>query len=158
MLGEMTADEVELLNAYQILRPAGQKDLKDYMRYLLYKQYKREVITAVFHNRLLRNLLHSLLYMTEKDDFHIQSVKRRVQQIKELYYSIFEQVHCRYSEVIEDLDSSELVREFARNSFYNLERALQGKNLDIIRCEIIDFYQQYNRLSQKEDTRKIVAV
>ncbi len=158
MLGEITADEVEILNSYQLLKPVGQREFKDYLRYLLCKQYKREVIAAVFHNNVLHNLFHSLLYIVEKDDFDIEQVKKRVQQIKELYYGIFEQVHCRYSEIIEDLDSNELVKEFARNSFCNLERTLQSQNRDMIRWEVVDFYQQYNKLSQKKDTKKIIAV
>ncbi|MEN6350097.1 MAG: hypothetical protein ABFD08_11960 [Syntrophomonas sp.] len=158
MTGDISVNEVELLNAYQILGPVGQKGLKDYLRYLLYKQYKREVIAAVFHNKLLHNLFHSLLHIVEKDDFDIQHVAKRIRQIKELYYGLFEQVHQRYSEVVEDLDSSEVVREFARTGFENIEKAICGEKITIIRFEIIDFYQGYHKLSQKKDSRNIVAV
>lgn len=158
MTGDISANEVELLNAYQILGPAGQKGLKDYLRYLLYKQYKREAMAAVFHNKLMHNLFHSLLHIVEKDDFDISQVVKRIQQIKELYYGLFEQVHQRYSEVIEDLDSSEVVREFGRTSFENIDKAIKQNNDSILRFEIIDFYQGYHKLSQKKDSRNIVAV
>ncbi|MDD2586678.1 MAG: hypothetical protein PHT79_06565 [Syntrophomonadaceae bacterium] len=158
MVGDITIDELELLNSYQILGPSGQRALKDYLRYLLCKQYRREVMVAVFHNKLIHNLFHSLLHIAEKDDLAIEQVAIRVEQIKELYYGIFEQIHHRYSEHIKDLDSNEIVREFGRNSFTNIERALESGDISLIRLEIIEFYQEYNKLSKKRDTMKIVAV
>lgn len=158
MTGDITINEVELLNAYQILGPASQKGLKYYMRYLLYKQYKREALVAVFNNKLLHNLFHSLLHIVEKDEFDLQQVEKRIKQIKELYYGLFSQVHSRYAEVVDDLDSSEVVREFGRNGFQSIEQAIQSGNYTMIRFEIIDFFQGYNKLSQKKDVKNIVAV
>lgn len=158
MTVDITLNEVELLNAYQILGPASQKGLKDYLRFLLYKQYKREVMVAVFNNKLLHNLFHSLLHIVEKDDFDLPQVEKRVKQIKELYFGLFGQVHQRYSEVVEDLDSSEIVREFARNGFECIDNAINSGNYAMIRFEIIDIYQGFNKLSQKKDVRNIVAV
>ncbi|MGR6835783.1 hypothetical protein [Syntrophomonas erecta] len=158
MLGDISASEIELLNSYQILGPGLQRELKEYTRYLLTRQYRRESMVAVFHNRLINNLFHSLLYMVEKDDFDFQQVRRRVMQIKELYYGIFEQVHTRYSELVEDLDSNEIVREFGRNSFENLEGALKSSNHNLIRMEVIEFYQEFGKLAKKKDARQIVAV
>ncbi len=158
MLGDITTGELEILNAYQVLIPTGRKELKDYIRYLLCKQYKREVKVAIFQNKLLHNLFHSLLHIVEKDEFNINQITKRIQGIKELYWGIFGQVHCKYSEHINELDSNEVVKEFGRTSFENIERALQGGDSSIIRWEIIDFYQQYNKLSQEKDTRRIIAV
>lgn len=87
MVGEITADEIELLNAYQLIGPAGKKELKDYLRYLLIKQYKRDVMNAVFENKLLHNLFHSLLHIVERNDFDINQVEKRVKQIKQ--YELF---------------------------------------------------------------------
>ncbi len=158
MTGDITINEVELLNAYQILGPASQKGLKDYMRYLLYKQYKREVLVAVFNNKLLHNLFHSLLHIVERDEFDLQQVEKRIKQIKELYYGLFSQVHNRYAEVVDDLDSSEVVREFGRNGFECIEKAIQSGNHTMIRFELIDIFQGFNKLSQKKDVKNIVAV
>lgn len=158
MFADMTANEVEFLNMLQILSASGQKELKDYLRYLLMKQYRREVMVAVFQNKLLANLFHSLMFLVERDDFDYAQVYKRVKQIKELYYGIFEQVHNRYLEVIEDLDSNEVVREFGRSSFDNLERAFNQGNPSLIRMEIIGFYQEYNNLGKKKDARQIIAV
>lgn len=158
MVEDITSNELELLNSYHILGPSGQREVKDYLRYLLCKQYRREVMVAVFHNKLIHNLFHSLLHIAEKDDLSIEQVSKRIEQIKELYYGIFEQIHHRYSEHIEDLDSNEIVREFGRNSFANIERALISEDISLIRLEVIDFYQEYNKLARKKDTMKIVAV
>lgn len=158
MVGDITANEVELLNAYHLLTPSYRRELKDYMRYLLCKQYKREVMVAVFNNKLLHNLFLSLMHTVEKDEIDLEQVAKRIFQIKELYYAIFEQVHCKYSEHVEDLDSNELVKDFARNSFANLDRAIRSKNQDLVRYEIINFYQEFNKLSKKKDARNIVAV
>lgn len=158
MLGDITINEVELLNAYEVLAPNGQRELKGYLHYLLYKQYKRDAMAAVFNNKLLHNLFHSLMHIVERDDFDLTQVSRRVQQIKELYYALFEQVHNRYSQHVEELDSSEVVLEFGRTSFSTLERVLMGNNLDLIRYEVVNFYQEFNKLSKKRDARKIIAV
>lgn len=158
MIGDITVNEVELLNAYQVLGPSGQKGLKEYLRYLLYKQYRREAMVAVFHNKLLHNLFHSLLHLVEKDDYDLTQIEKRIRQLKELYYAIFEQVHNRFAEVVDDLDSCELIKDFGSNSFENLDKAMRNGNHTMLRFEIIDFYQGFCRLSQKRDARKIVAV
>ncbi len=158
MANEISVNEVELLNAYAVLGCPAQRELKDYIRYLLTKQYKKEVMVSVFHNKLLQNLFHSLLHIIEKDDFDIFQAQKRILQIKELYYGIFEQVHIRYSELVEDLDSNEIVREFGRNSFENIQQAFLAESRSEIRYEILDFYQEFMKLSKKKDARQIIAV
>lgn len=158
MFGDITANEIDLLNAYSLLGSAGQRELDDYIRYLLCKQYKKEIMVAVFHNQLLHSLLHSLLYLVERDEFDIKQVEKRVKQINELYFGIFEKVHIKYSEHVAELDSNEMVKEFGKNSFENIERACNSGNRIVIRLEIIEFYEGYNKLARKKDARKIVAV
>ncbi|NLU46588.1 MAG: hypothetical protein GXX02_01220 [Syntrophomonadaceae bacterium] len=158
MFSDITAQEVEILNMLDIMTPTGVREVKEYMRYILTKQYRREVMAAVFHNKLLSNLFHSLLFLVERDDFDVAQVQKRVQQIKQIYYAIFDQVHNKYSKVVEDLDSNEVVREFGRISFENLERAFKQGQLSLIRMEVINFYQEYNKLGKKIDARQIVAV
>jgi hypothetical protein len=158
LVGNISIDEIELLNAYNYLNSNCKNHLKDYMRYLLCKQYRREVTEGVFHNQLLQNLLHGLLYIVERDDFDVHQVRKRVKHIKELYYGIFEQIHYRYIQVVSDLDTNETVREFGKNSFDNLERVLNGNDINSIRMEIIDFFQEYTKLAKKHYSRKIVAV
>ncbi len=158
MLENISFQEVELLNLHALLGAGGRRDLKDYLKYLLTKQYKREVMVAVFNNKLMKNLLHSLLYMVERDDFDILLAKKRMLQIKELYYGIFDQIHVRYLEVIEDLDSNELVREFGRTSFENFDIVFRSGDPNKIRYEIINFNQEFINLSKKKDARQIIAV
>jgi len=158
VFSDITAQEVEILNMLDIMTPTGVREVKEYMRYILTKQYRREVMAAVFHNKLLSNLFHSLLFLVERDDFDVAQVQKRVQQIKQIYYAIFDQVHNKYSKVVEDLDSNEVVREFGRISFENLERAFKQGQLSLIRMEVINFYQEYNKLGKKSDARQIVAV
>jgi len=158
MYGDITTSEIELLNAFSNLTSSAQKDFKDYMRYLLCKQYKRELMSAIFHNQLLHNLLQSLLHIVERDEFQIVQIENRLKQINELYFGIFEKIHHKYSDLVDGLDSSELVKEFGRNSFENIERACKTGNRILIRLEIIDFYEGYYKFAQKKDARKIVAV
>jgi hypothetical protein len=154
----VTANDIELLNSYQLLGVNGKKELKDYMRYLLCKQYRRELMVAIFQNQLIHNLCHSVLHIIEKDDFDIDHLGKRIRQIKELYYGTFEQVHYKYSEHIENLDSIEVVREFGKNSFGSIERALRSEDQILIRVEIIDFYEEFKILSLQKEARKIAAV
>jgi hypothetical protein len=158
VFAEMTAAEIELLNMLEVLTPSGKREVREYTRYVLTKQYRREVMVAVFQNKLLANLFHSLVYLVEREDLDIAQVQKRVRQIKELYYTIFAQVHNRYLEVIDDLDSNEVVREFGRTGFENLEQAFRQGNSAVIRMEVVNFHQEYNKLGKKKDARQIVAV
>lgn len=158
MFEGLTANDIELLNAYQLLGVTGQRDLKDYMRYLLCKQYRREAMAAIFQNQLIHNLFHSVLHMIEKDDFNIDQLYKRVRQIKELYYGIYEQVHNKYSEQVDNLDSIDVIKEFGQNSFDNIQSAIIAKEHAIIRIEVIEFYEEFKRLAINKESRKIVAV
>ena len=158
MFWEITAREIELLNALSVLNSSAQREMEDYLRYLLCKQYKREVMASVFHNQLMHSLLHSLLHLVEREDYAIEQVEKRMRQINELYFGLFEQVHNKYSELISDLDSNELVKELGHNSFENIKRACLMGNRNSIRLEIVEFYESYNRFAKKKDSRKIVAV
>jgi hypothetical protein len=154
----MSINEIEILNGYLYLHPKAQKEARDYLRYLLCKQYQREVKLTVFSSKLLHNLFQSLLFIVKKEDFDIEMVGRRVAEMKDVYYGLFEQVHQKYSEFVCELDSNEIVREFGRNAFENVGQAIRGGNLMVTRLEIIDFYQDYCKLGQKKDLRQIVAV
>ncbi|MGI6435787.1 MAG: hypothetical protein ACOX0F_10595 [Syntrophomonadaceae bacterium] len=158
MLTDLGLDDAELLNNFHKLGPAAQRELKEYMSYLLCKQYKREVIITVFHNKLLNNLLHGLLHLIESEELDMNQIGRRVMQIKELYYALFEKVHSAYAELVEDLDGCEVVKEFGRSGFANLLQALASNKPNRVRMEVIDFYQGFDSLSRHRMARKIVAV
>lgn len=158
MFADITAGDIEIINMLDLLTPSGKREVREYTRYVLTKQYRREVMVAIFQNKLLANLLHSIVFLVERDDFDIDPLQKRISQIKELYYAIFEQVHNRYLEVVDDLDSNEVVREFGRISFENLEEVLKQGNPTVIRREVINFQQEYNKLGKKKDARQIVAV
>ncbi len=44
MLGDITINEINLLNQYEVLNANFQKELNDYMRYLLTKQMLMSII------------------------------------------------------------------------------------------------------------------
>lgn len=157
MTFDLSFNEIELLNAYQCLTSSKQRELKDYLRYQLCKQYRREALAAVFSNNLLQNLFHSLLHIIEAEELDAVLVAKRVRQMKDLYYALFNKIHFRYSELVEHLDSNETVREFGK-SFENVERALDTGNEKLIRLEVLDLYQQYLFLAQEKENRKIIAV
>ena len=158
MYGEISISEIEILNAFSNLSSTAQKECKDYLHYLLCKQYKRELMSAIFHNQLLDNMLKSLLHIVERDDFNTNLIENRLKQINELYFGIFEKIHTKYSDLVDELDSSELVKDFGRNSFENISRACMTGNHILIRMEIVEFYESYFKLGKKKDARKIVAV
>lgn len=151
-------DDTELCNSYHRLGPQAQRELKDYVDYLLTRQYKREVIITVFHNKLLKNRLCGLLHIVESEEPDINLVKRRVIQVKELYFGLFEKVHSDYAQLVEDLDACEVVKEFGRTSFTNLMRAIDSNRPSRVRTEVIDFFQGFDSLSRHSRARKIIAV
>jgi hypothetical protein len=158
MFGDISTGEIELLNAFSNLNSSAQNELKDYLKYLLCKQYKKELMSAIFHNQLLNSLLQSLLHIVERDEFQIQQIEKRLSQIKELYFGIFEKTYIKYSELVDCLDSYELVKDFGNNSFNNIDRACKCSNHSLIRLEIVEFYEGYYKFAQKKDARKIMAV
>ena len=158
MYGEIDAVDIEILNAVSNLAPAYRKEFKDYIRYLLTKQYKRELMTAIFQNQLLHSLLQSTLQLVEREDFLITQIEKRVRQMQEIYFGIFEKIHLKYSELIDGLDSYEAVRDFGRLSFDNINRACSSGNPLLIRMEINEFYEGYYKYAQKKEARKIFAV
>ncbi|MDD4775841.1 MAG: hypothetical protein PHG75_04980 [Syntrophomonas sp.] len=158
MYGELDASDIELLNAISNLAPVYRKEYRDYIYYLLTKQYKRELMGAIFQNQLLHGLLQSTRHLVERDDFPASQVEKRIGQMQELYFGIFEQIHLKYSELVDGLDSHELVRDFGKLSFENLNRACRSGNCLLIRMEMMEFYQGYHRHAQKKEARKIFAV
>lgn len=158
MYGDIDASDIELLNAVSNLNPNYRKEFKDYIQYLLSKQYKKELMIAIFHNQLMHSLLQSTMQLVERDEFLITQVEKRVKQMQELYFGIFEKIHIKYSELIIGLDSYEIVRDFGRNSFDNINRACRSGNRLIIRMEINEFYEGYFKYAQKKEARKIFAV
>ncbi|MDD4803062.1 MAG: hypothetical protein PHF24_09020 [Syntrophomonas sp.] len=158
MLGDISSGDIEILNAYSNLNFSAQKDLRDYLCYLLCKQYKKELIAAIFHNQLLHNMLQSLLYFVERDDFPIQLIEKRMEQIRDIYFGIFEKIHTKYCDLVLGLDSSELVKDFGINNFENINRACRTGNHNLIRLEIVEFYEQYYILAGKNNVKRIAAV
>ncbi len=158
MKGDWSARDLELLNGYSLLRPSAQGDFLDYMHYLLSKQYRTEVMAAIFNNRILNKLIDDLVSMVDIEGMEIELIKRRVLQIREIYFGVFEQVHARYCEVVVNLDSNEVVKDFGRISFENLLRALKTEDWKVIKSEVLDFYEQYDSLSRKKDARRLIAI
>ena len=158
MYGDIDASDIELLNAVSNLNTTYRREFRDYIHYLLTKQYKKELMVAIFHNQLLHSLLQSTLQLVEREDFQIIQIENRLKQMYELYFGIFERIHMKYSELVDGLDSSEIVRDFGRNSFDNINRACQSGNRMLIRLEIAEFYEGYYKFAQKKEARKIYAV
>ena len=104
------------------------------------------------------NLLRGLVRIIEGRELDVELVTRRIKQIKELYYSTFQKVHFKYSEVVDNLDSNEIVRETGRHAFENIEQAHQSGDEELLRMEVREFYQDYKVLSRNNDSRKIIAV
>lgn len=158
MFGEFSADEVELLNAYSLLGRSTKQELQDYMRYLLGKQYKKELMISIFNNQLINSLLHSLLHMVEREDFDVDQMEKRALQFKEIYFAVFEQIHNKYAELVPGLDSCEMVKDFGISSVDNILQACYANNPSSIRFETIELCENFNKFARKKDARRIVAV
>ena len=158
MFEDITKSDIEVLNGFSNLNPSGQREFRDYMRYLLCKQYKRELMGAIFHNGLLHSLLQSMLNITERDEFPINQIENRIKQIRELYFGIFDKIHSKYSVLIDGLDGHELVKDFGRINCENVDRACRSGNRLVIRMEVVEFYEGYYKFAQKKENRIIAAV
>lgn len=158
MYSDIDKGDIEVLNAFSNLTSSAQKDFKDYLQFLLAKQYKRELMAAIFQNGLLHSLIQSLMNIIEREEFSISQIENRMKQINELYFGIFEKIYCKYTALVDGLDSCELVRDFGRCSFDNINRACLSGNRILIRMEIAEFNEGFYKFALKKDARKIVAV
>lgn len=158
MFGELSREEVELLSAYAVLGHSAKKEMDDYLRYLLGKQYKKELMAAIFSNQLIHSLLHNLLHIAEREDFDVGQIEKRIHQFKEIYFGIFEHVYNKYAELITDLDSYEMIKDFGQSSVENILQACFSNNPNAIRFEIIELCENFNKLAKRKDARKIIAV
>jgi hypothetical protein len=157
---DFSREEIQLLEANSLLTSPARKKLSEYLHFLLYKQYKAEVLSAVVGNQFVVQMLNRLRQMAERNDLDMPAVSRKLHQLRELYFSIFSSIHVKYSELVPDLDSCEIVREFGVAGFDNIERACMMENKLLLRLEIEDFYRGFETLAQKSinNTRQLVAI
>ncbi len=100
----------------------------------------------------------SLLHISEREDFDKNQIEKRALQFKEIYFAIFEQIHSKYADLVDDLDSCEIVKDFGINSVDNILQACWANNRSAILFEVIELSESFNKFAKKKSARKIVAV
>jgi len=154
----ISPNELALLKKYQILNAKGKRNAHDYLNYLIYQQYKKESFVQVFHNQIICNLFHHIKYLVTKENYDINHIERLVKQIKKVFFASLEQVNFKYDDIIDEMDSNEIVTGFARIYFENIETAFYSQDKNKIRKEILVGYEEFMQLRQRKKIEKTLAI
>lgn len=155
---EMNTNEMQLLNRFNMLNRENQREMEDYLRYLLFKQYKAELNQQVFGNPILLSLLTQAERMCERDETVLEEVQAKVEQAQYVFCQILERVSAKYEEIINEPGSDQYVRDWGRLGFQGVAEALEMGCRDRLKNQIEEMLHGYHRLAKKEDRILTVAV
>ncbi|MGE5398532.1 MAG: hypothetical protein ACM3MK_13490 [Chitinophagales bacterium] len=158
MIPNMTSQEIQLISRFSQLTPEGKREIDDYLRFVLLKQYKKELCSQVLNNSLLHNGFLQAVWMCEREDTSIEDIVAKVRQLKFVFYQSLERTYCRYSEVLGELMVEDILRDWGSIGFDSVLEAANTGNKELMKQELENMLQDYGRLAKKEDKRKIVAV
>lgn len=158
MFPEMSEQEIQLLNNFSILSPENQKEYHNYLRYILLKQYRAEMHSQVLANPLLFKGLKQALLMCEREDTQVEEIMQKVKQTKYMYNQLVEKVYFKYADALDDFPLNDFVIDWGRIGFENVAEAAYNEQKDMIRSELEEMIHGYNRMTKKQDKRRIVAV
>jgi hypothetical protein len=148
-------EELDLLEAYTVLGSTERAGLVEYLSFLLGRQYRRDALAAITGNQMLIQLLLNIRQFVERDEFDLAAAGQRINRLRTLYFELFASVHLKYSAVIPELDSYEIVRDFGLTGFDYMEQACRLGNKPVLRAEIEDFYRGFQALAQKNNKYKV---
>lgn len=150
--------DIALLNQFHLLQPEGRQDVQEYLRYTLFKQYRRELYTTILGYQPLYNGLLQIAHMCEREDTGTEEIFHRAKQVKFLFYQRYEKVRAKYASVLIDLHIEDSLRDFARMEFESIFEAIHTNRKDLIKREIEEFLEIFTKLSFRQARRRIVAV
>lgn len=158
MLPDLTRQEIQLLNRFSMLTPEGRRELNNYMRFILLKQYRSDLFSQVLGNPLLFNGLQQAIRLCEREDVEVEEVVQKIRQLKFLYYQLLEKSYCKYSEILGEMLLEDSLKDWGKVCFENILDAAHTGRRELMRQELEEMVQSYNRLARREDRKKIVAV
>jgi len=158
MLPDLTSQDIQLLKRFHLLRPEGKRELLDYLRYIAQKQYRAELFSQVLNNSLLYNGLLQAAKMCEREDTRLEEVLQKISQIKYMYYNLLEKTNAKYDEMLDDIFPDDLVRDWGRIGFENVAEAARQKGKEIVLRELEEMIQGLERLTQKGEKKRFIAV
>jgi len=159
MYPDVTVQEVELLNRFNLLSAEGKKELNDYLRYLLLKQYRAELYSQVLGNPLLHNGLMQAVRMCESENVELEEIVHKIRQVKQIYYQLLEKVFLKYAEAVDELYLYDSLRDWGRIGFEQVADAANKDCKEDILRELEEMLHNYRKLAvNRGDRRRIVAV
>lgn len=158
MLPELSSQEIALINQYNLMNPQSRKEVRDYLAFVLLKQYRAEILSSVMGNGLVYNGLQQAARMCEHEDMELTDIVKKIGQVKAIIYSEIERVYLKYAEVLNDLCVEHTFIDWARIGFESIMEAAQSGNRQRLRQEINEMMEGYKRLSKREDRVRIIAV
>ncbi|MGE5371277.1 MAG: hypothetical protein ACM3QZ_04735 [Solirubrobacterales bacterium] len=151
-------DDLNLLQRYHLLNQDGKKEVVEYLRYLLSKQWRSEMHAQVFGNPLIFNLLSQARRMCERDDCSLADIDAKVGQAKYLYYQAVERVNTKFELLLQDAGAEFYVQDWGVGGFSEIADAGSTGSRERVSEQIEEMLHGYRRLAKKGDRRIIVAV
>jgi len=155
---EHNVEEITLLNQFNLLLPEGRREVLDYLRYTLFKQYQRELHAAVFSSQPLYNALVYIAKMCEREEASVEDILAKVRQVKFIFYQQYEKVHLKYASILSELHIEDTLRDVGRLGFENIFQAAHSNRPNLIKKEVEELLEMFRKLANRKDRRRIMAV
>ena len=158
MLFKLTAQEITVVNHFNLPQPQAREEVLDYLHYTLFKQYQQELYSAVLGNPLIYNGLLQLLHMCEREETSIEEINRKCKILKFMFFDNYERVHLKYVDLLSEIHAESTLFDLGRLGFEHLHRAILSNRKDLIEFEIREFLQFFKKFANQKDRGRILAV
>jgi len=155
---DLTSQDIHLLKGFQLLRPDGKRDLLDYLRFIAQKQYHAELSSQVLNNPILYNGLLQAARMCEREETRVEDILQKVGQLKYMYYQLLEKISTKYNEVLDDINLEDIIRDWGRIGFENINEAAKTGQKDLMLRELDEMIEGLEGLAKKGGKKRIIAV
>ena len=158
MFLEMTNQEIALLSKYNLLHPQTRQEVQEYMSYILFRQYQRELYNALLTNSAIGNGLTQIIRLCEREETDAQELVSRLNQVKFYFYHTYEKVKTKYEGVLAAVQAEDSLLDLGRLGFENILQAIYSNDRQRIRREVEEFVGMFRKLVHRRDKRRIAAV
>jgi hypothetical protein len=154
---EFSAKELALLTNYQLLNPQHRQEADAYIEFLLFRQYRDELVRQVMGNPFLLSGLSQVQRMCEREDVGLDEISQKVRQLKYMYHQLLEKVDTKYQDVLESLTLDSTVRDFGRYNLCSLTEAVDAGDRRVIGSELEEMVCVLERFKKKGEMRRTLA-
>jgi len=158
MFLEISAQEITLLSKFNLLHPQAKQEIQEYVNYVLFRQYQRELYNAVLASAAINNGLNQIMRMCEREETDTEEILTKLKQVKFYFYQTYEGVKTKYEGVLAAIHAEDSLLDLGRLGFENILEAIYSNNKEQVRRETEEFLGMFRKLANPGDKRRIAAV